>query len=338
MEFKKAQKSESRLRIAISGASGSGKTYSALRIAKGIGGKIAVIDTERSSASLYADLVDFDVVNLEPPFNPQKYVDAIKAAETAGYEVIIIDSLSHAWSGTGGLLDLHDNIQKSNKSVNGFSAWKEVTPIQNRFIDAILSSKCHIITTMRAKQEYIIEKGEYKTQVRKVGLAPVQRDGLEYEFTLFFEISQEHVATASKDRTNIFDGKYFTPSEETGKILMSWLNQPLSSNGEKNKVEVEAVAGPKAAPNDGNNSNNNLVTADFKKSGQDNSKESAAGNSITINEISRLIKPELKALFAKESYTTKAIIAVWEKFKGDQEAIVNSIAGINAKEPAQLAA
>ena len=315
MEFKKAQKSESRLRIAISGASGSGKTYSALRIAKGIGGKIAVIDTERSSASLYADLVDFDVLNLEPPFNPQKYVDAIKAAETAGYEVIIIDSLSHAWSGTGGLLDLHDNIQKSNKSVNGFSAWKEVTPIQNRFIDAILSSKCHIITTMRAKQEYIIEKGEYKTQVRKVGLAPVQRDGLEYEFTIFFEISQEHVATASKDRTNIFDGKYFTPSEETGKILMSWLNQPSAAT-EKKQVEVEATVEPK----------------DHPKAAETQS------NPITINEISRLIKPELKALFAREAYTTKAIIAVWEKFRGDQGAIINSIIEMNEKEPAKLAA
>jgi len=315
MEFKKAQKSESRLRIAISGASGSGKTYSALRIAKGIGGKIAVIDTERSSASLYADLVDFDVVNLEPPFNPQKYVDAIKAAEAAGYEVIIIDSLSHAWSGTGGLLDLHDNIQKSNKSVNGFSAWKEITPIQNRFIDAILSSKCQIITTMRAKQEYIIEKGEYKTQVRKVGLAPVQRDGLEYEFTLFFEISQDHIATASKDRTNIFDGKYFTPSEETGKILMSWLNQP-SALPEKKQIEVEATVEPKDHPK----------AAEIQS------------NPITINEISRLIKPELKALFARESYTTKAIITVWEKFRGDQSAIINSIIEMNEKEPAKMAA
>lgn len=330
MEFKKAQKNESRLRIAISGASGSGKTYSALRIAKGIGGKIAVIDTERSSASLYADLVDFDVLNLEPPFNPQKYVDAIKAAEAAGYEVIVIDSLSHAWSGSGGLLDLHDNIQKSNKSVNGFSAWKEITPIQNRFIDAILSSKCHIITTMRAKQEYIIEKGEYKTRVRKVGLAPVQRDGLEYEFTIFFEISQEHVATASKDRTNIFDGKYFTPSEETGKILMSWLNQP-SAGSEKKQAEVEAVIEPEGK--------NNIVTGDFQKVSQDKSKsQGSSAVPITINEISRLIKPELKALFAKEAYTTKAIIAVWEKFKGDQDAMINEIAGINAKEQVQAAA
>ena len=330
MEFKKATKNETKLRVGISGAAGSGKTFSALKIASGIGGKIAVIDTERSSASLYADMVDFDVVNLEPPFNPQKYVDAIKTAEAAGYDVIIIDSLSHAWSGTGGLLDLHDNIQKSNKSVNGFSAWKEITPIQNRFIDAILSSKCHIITTMRAKQEYIIEKGEYKTQVRKVGLAPVQRDGLEYEFTLFFEISQEHVATASKDRTNIFDGKYFTPSEETGKILMSWLNQP-SAGAEKKQAEVEASTGSEGK--------NNIITGDFQKVSQDKLKaQGSAASPITINEISRLIKPELKALFAKEAYTTKAIIAIWEKFQGEQDAIIDSIAGINAKETAQLAA
>lgn len=312
MEFKKAQKNESRLRIAISGASGSGKTYSALRIAKGIGGNIAVIDTERSSASLYADIIDFDVLNLEPPYNPQKYIEAIVTAEAAGYNVIIIDSLSHAWSGTGGLLDLHDNIQKSSKSVNGFSAWKEITPIQNRFIDTILASKCHIITTMRAKQEYIIEKNEYKTQVRKVGLAPVQRDGLEYEFTIFFEISQEHVATASKDRTNLFDGKYFTPSEETGKILISWLNKP-NENKEKD------------LPAD------NVVPANFQanKSHQEHIKFSEqpihANQSITINEVAKLIKPELKALFAKESYTTKAILAIWNKFNGDQNAIMDSL-------------
>lgn len=312
MEFKKAQKNESRLRIAISGASGSGKTYSALRIAKGIGGNIAVIDTERSSASLYADIIDFDVLNLEPPYNPQKYIEAIVTAEAAGYNVIIIDSLSHAWSGTGGLLDLHDNIQKSSKSVNGFSAWKEITPIQNRFIDTILASKCHIITTMRAKQEYIIEKNEYKTQVRKVGLAPVQRDGLEYEFTIFFEISQEHVATASKDRTNLFDGKYFTPSEETGKILISWLNKP-NENKEKD-LPVD-----------------NVVPANFQanKSHQEHIKFSEqpihANQSITINEVAKLIKPELKALFAKESYTTKAILAIWNKFNGDQNAIMDSL-------------
>lgn len=312
MEFKKAQKNESRLRIAISGASGSGKTYSALRIAKGIGGNIAVIDTERSSASLYADIIDFDVLNLEPPYNPQKYIEAIVTAEAAGYNVIIIDSLSHAWSGTGGLLDLHDNIQKSSKSVNGFSAWKEITPIQNRFIDTILASKCHIITTMRAKQEYIIEKNEYKTQVRKVGLAPVQRDGLEYEFTIFFEISQEHVATASKDRTNLFDGKYFTPSEETGKILISWLNKP-NENKEKD------------LPAD------NVVPANFQanKSHQEHIKFSEqpihVNQSITINEVAKLIKPELKALFAKESYTTKAILAIWNKFNGDQNAIMDSL-------------
>ncbi|MEZ7892713.1 MAG: ATP-binding protein [Candidatus Wallbacteria bacterium] len=323
MEFKKAQKNESRLRIAISGASGSGKTYSALRIAKGIGGKIAVIDTERSSASLYADIIDFDVLNLEPPYNPQKYIEAIIEAENAGYNVIIIDSLSHAWSGTGGLLDLHDNIQKSSKGVNGFSAWKEITPIQNRFIDTILASKCHIITTMRAKQEYIIEKGEYKTQVRKVGLAPVQRDGLEYEFTIFFEISQEHVATASKDRTNLFDGKYFTPSEETGKILINWLNKPV------NNAEVILPA-------------NNIVQPAFQnnKIQQEHTKTAEmpvlnTGLTVTINEIVRVIKPELKAIFAREAYTTKAIMTIWDKFNGNQDAIIDSL---TSKQTTQAAA
>jgi len=157
MEFKKAKKTENRLRIAISGAAGSGKTFSALQIAKGIGGKIAVIDTERGSASLYSDRFDFDVLDMEPPYSPEKYVAAIELAEKNGYNVIIIDSLTHSWAGIGGILDLHDAIQKSSKSGNGYTAWREVTPLQNKLIDTITSSKIHIIGTMRSKMEYVIE-------------------------------------------------------------------------------------------------------------------------------------------------------------------------------------
>ncbi|HOD42252.1 MAG TPA: AAA family ATPase, partial [Candidatus Wallbacteria bacterium] len=134
MEFIRATKNATKLRVGISGAAGSGKTYSALKIATGIGGKIAVIDTERGSASLYADKFDFDTVQIEPPYTPDKYIEAIKLAERSGYGTIIVDSLSHAWAGSGGLLDMHDAIQKSSKGGNSFTAWKEITPLQNKLL------------------------------------------------------------------------------------------------------------------------------------------------------------------------------------------------------------
>ncbi|HPG59320.1 MAG TPA: ATP-binding protein, partial [Candidatus Wallbacteria bacterium] len=191
MEFIRATKNATKLRVGISGAAGSGKTYSALKIATGIGGKIAVIDTERGSASLYADKFDFDTVQIEPPYTPDKYIEAIKLAERSGYGTIIVDSLSHAWAGSGGLLDMHDAIQKSSKGGNSFTAWKEITPLQNKLLDTITGSTCHIIVTMRAKQDYVIENNSGRNQVRKVGLAPVQREGIEFEFTIYMELSQE---------------------------------------------------------------------------------------------------------------------------------------------------
>ncbi len=221
--FKPARRSSAKLRLALLGPSGSGKTYSALKIAEGLGGKIVLIDTERGSGELYSHVTPYDVGHLDPPFTPAKYVTTIKAAEDAGYDVIIIDSLSHAWAGEGGVLDIHDKISQSVR--NSFAAWREVNPQQNQLIDAMLGSKCHIISTMRTKTSYEIQTENVKPKVVKVGLAPIQREGLEYEFTLVLELSVEgHIASASKDRTGLFDGKYFLPSKQTGKDLAVWLN------------------------------------------------------------------------------------------------------------------
>ncbi len=221
--FQKAQRSSSKLRLALTGPAGSGKTFSSLQIAKGLGGRIAMIDTERGSGSLYANIVDYDVLKLDPPFEPRKYIEGIKAAEEAGYNVLIIDSLSHAWAGEGGILTLHDRTAKAVR--NSFDAWREVTPQHNQLVDAILASSCHVIVTMRTKTGYEVTSEHGKTKVSKVGLAPIQREGLEYEFTVVMDLSIEgHVATASKDRTGIFDGTRLTPSPAMGEGLLNWLN------------------------------------------------------------------------------------------------------------------
>lgn len=222
--FRKAERKKAKLRCGISGPSGSGKTYSALLIAFGLGGKVAMIDTENGSGDLYAHLGEYDVLTLQAPYTPDKYIEAIKAAEAAGYASVVIDSLTHAWSGEGGLLDQQGKIADSGRG-NSYTAWRTITPKHNALVEAMLQSSCHIIATMRSKTEYVIEKNDKgKDTPRKIGMAPVQRDGMEYEFTVFFDISIEHVATASKDRTSLFDQTFFKPSSDTGARLLAWLN------------------------------------------------------------------------------------------------------------------
>jgi hypothetical protein len=221
--FRKATRKATKLKMALLGPSGSGKTYSAIQIARGLGDKIAMIDTENGSGEMYSDLCDYDVAPITAPFTPQKYIDAIREAGQAGYDVLIIDSLSHAWAGTGGLLEEVDKRKAGQK--NQFAAWRDVTPMHNSLVEAVLQSPCHIITTMRTKTAYDWEKDSSgKLKPVKVGLAPIQRDGLEYEFTLVLDIENEkHMATPSKDRTSLFDGQYFVPSPETGQQLKAWL-------------------------------------------------------------------------------------------------------------------
>lgn len=226
MAFRKAERKQVKLKIGISAPSGAGKTYSALLMAHGICNdwdKIAVIDTENGSAELYSDLGGYLVQSITPPFTPQKYIDAIKEAELEGFKVLIIDSLSHAWTGEGGLLDMQDKAVKASKSGNSYTAWREITPEHNRLVDTILQSDLDIIVTTRAKAEYVVTDENGKKGYKKIGLAPVFREGLEYELTTFFDMTQEHVATASKDRTGMF-GKSFVPNEETGKQFNEWRN------------------------------------------------------------------------------------------------------------------
>lgn len=227
--FRKAKRGLSKLRLALSGVSGSGKTYSALLLAKGLGGRIAVVDTERGSASLYADMPgipDFDVLDLEAPFSPERYVEAIRAAESAGYDVLIIDSMSHEWTGKGGCLELADEIATARFRGNTWSAWSEVTPRHRDFVDAILTSKLHVIATMRSKTETAQAERNGRKIVQKLGMKTEQRDGTDYEFTVMFDITHDgHFAVPSKDRTGLFmsEKNPFVINEETGKRLKDWL-------------------------------------------------------------------------------------------------------------------
>ena len=223
--FRRAERTKAKLRCGMAGPSGSGKTYSALLLAFGLGGKVALIDTENGSGDLYASLGTYDVCRIQAPFMPDKYISAIKDAEASGYDVIIIDSLSHAWAGEGGLLDMQGKIADSGKG-NSYTAWRTVTPKHNALVEAMLQSKAHVIATMRSKTEYVQQKDEKsgKTEIKKVGMAPIQRDGMEYEFTVMFDLSIDHTAVASKDRTSLFDGRYIKPSPAMGKELGAWLN------------------------------------------------------------------------------------------------------------------
>ena len=226
--FQKAQRTQARLRLAICGPSGSGKTYSALLIAQGLApeGKIALIDTERGSGSLYSHLCDYDIAPLSPPYSPDRYIDLIHQAEQSGYDVLIIDSLSHAWAGEGGILDMHDKASLASRSGNSFAAWREVTPRHNALVDALLAADLHIITTLRTKTAFeVADDGNGKKRPIKIGMAPVQRDGLEYEFSVVLDLSVEgHVATATKDRTGLFDGAHFVPTRATGEALRDWVH------------------------------------------------------------------------------------------------------------------
>jgi len=236
MARRTAQRSKAKLRLGISGPAGSGKSMSSLLMAYGITGdwsKITVIDTENNSADLYADydhngiqIGVFNVCPISTPYTPEKYIAAIKECEGAGDEVIIIDSLTHAWAGEGGLLDKKGQIEKSGRpGVNSWTAWRDITPMHNRLVESILTSKCHIIATLRAKMEHVQEKDPStgKTVVRKIGMNPIQRDGMEYEFTVFIDVDQDHNATSSKDRTSLVDGLVFRPGVDTGKSFLAWL-------------------------------------------------------------------------------------------------------------------
>jgi len=223
IQLKKATRKQVKLRLNISAPSGAGKTYSALRMAKGLCGdwsKVAVIDTENGSASLYSDLGDFNVVDLEPPFKPEKYIEALNACVEAGIEVIIIDSSSHEWTC---LLEENELLAQSSFRGNTWSAWSKTTPRHDKFVNAVLHCNAHVITCTRSKMETVMGEGK---KVHKVGMKDQQREGWEYELTVSLNIDRDtHLAIPSKDRTNLFEGKQpFLITEETGELISQWCN------------------------------------------------------------------------------------------------------------------
>lgn len=228
MQLKQSQRQQVKLRLGLSGASGFGKTKSALLLAYGMTqdwSKIAVIDTENSSASLYSDLGNYNVLDLQAPYSPERYIQAIELCERSGIEVIIIDSASHEWNGTGGCLDIHEKLG------GRFQDWANVTPRHQAFINKILQSSCHIITTTRRKIDYSLDVGSNgKTQVVKHGTKEITRDGFEYELTINFElVNENHLAKASKDRTGLFMNKpEFIITSETGKLILNWCNSGIA--------------------------------------------------------------------------------------------------------------
>ena len=221
--FRKATRTAQKLKIGVTGPSGAGKTLGALALAHQLApsGKVAVIDTENGSASLYADRYTFDTLEIQPPYRTGKYAEAVSAAVEAGYEVLVIDSISHQWDGDGGILQRKEEVDA--RGGNHFSNWQPFTKEHNEFRALILNAPVHVVATMRSKMAYSQEEGG-KKQVKKVGLQPIQREGMEYEFTLTFDVQMDHKAAASKDRTGLFTGKLtdlLAPT--TGKALLQWL-------------------------------------------------------------------------------------------------------------------
>jgi hypothetical protein len=233
MQLRTAERRQARMRLALQGVSGAGKTFSSLIIARGMTdswSKIALIDTEHGSADLYAHLGAYRVLSLSPPYSPERYIQAIEVCETAGVEVIIIDSISHCWDY---LLDFHAKLQG-----NSFTNWARVTPRQRAFVDKMLQSSCHIIATMRVKQDYVLSEKNGKQVPEKVGLKAIQRDGVDYEFTIVLDMDLNHHCKASKDRTGLFIGRpEFLVTMDTGHRIRDWCEKGVGPDQVKEMIE-----------------------------------------------------------------------------------------------------
>ncbi len=231
MQLEQAQRKNVKIKLGLQGSSGAGKSMSALLLAFGITddwSKIAVIDTENHSAELYSHLGNYNVLALSPPFSPERYIEAIEVCKKAGIKVIIIDSLSHEWDY---IIEQHGAL-----AGNSYTNWAKFTPRQTAFINAILQSDVHVICTLRAKQDYVLSEKNGKYVPEKVGMKPIQREGVDYELTLVFEIDIRHNAVATKDRTGLFVSKpEFKITAETGRAILNWCSQgsekPQSNNG-----------------------------------------------------------------------------------------------------------
>lgn len=209
--------------MGIQGPSGSGKTYSSLLLAFGLTGdwsRVAVIDTENHSSNLYDYLGDYFVLPLSAPFTPERYIEAIRYCISQEIQVVIIDSISHEWEGSGGILDIH-----SQMAGNSFTNWAKLTPRHNAFIQELLQSPVHVIANVRTKQDYVLVDKNGKMAPEKVGLKGITREGMDYEFTLVLDLDIKHHANASKDRTSLFiDRPEFKITSDTGKAILEWCN------------------------------------------------------------------------------------------------------------------
>lgn len=313
--FKKATREQAKARIALMGPPGSGKSWTSLLLAKhlaGPTGKIAVIDSERGSASKYAGIVaDFDVCEPET-FGPMEYVALIKGAEKAGYDVLVIDSLSHTWSGKGGALELVDQAAKRSKSGNSYTAWRDVTPMHNQLVDAMLQFKGHVIATLRTKVEYTLEEDPRtgKKVPRKVGMAPIHREGLEFEFDVVGDMDVGNTLVVTKSRCpSLTNAVIEKPGEDFADTIKTWL-----SDGEapKPKATAPRAAQPRsAAPS---------PVADSDKPEWLSSLE-AANDVTALAEWAEREKPTLLALDqASKRAAWKAVSAKCEAFGLDTEA------------------
>ena len=234
MQLRQSERRKAKIKMALQGSAGSGKTYSSLLLAQGLTNgdfsKVAIIDTENGSADLYAHLGNYNVLTLTPPFTPNNYIKAIDVCEKAGIEVIIIDSISHCWDY---LLDYHSSL-----AGNSFNNWAKIKPLEKAFMDKILQCDAHVIATMRTKQDYVLNQKDGKFIPEKVGLKAVQRDGIDFEFTLVFDIDIKHFAVSSKDRTGLFMGKpEFTINPSTGRKILEWCNSGTNLQSAREKIK-----------------------------------------------------------------------------------------------------
>jgi len=234
MQLRPSERKKARIKMALQGTAGSGKTYSSLLLAQGLANgdfsKVAIIDTENGSADLYAHLGQYNVLTLTPPFTPETYIKAIDLCVKSGMEVIILDSISHCWDY---LLEYHASL-----AGNSFANWAKITPRQKAFVDKLLQAEAHIITTMRTKQDYVLNQKDGKYVPEKVGLKAVQRDGLDYEFTLVFEVDIKHFSLASKDRTGLFMGKpEFVINTATGEKILEWCNSGTNLQDARQRIK-----------------------------------------------------------------------------------------------------
>lgn len=239
MAFAKATRKQIKLKLAITGAAGSGKTYSALRLACGMGAKVAMLDTENGSASLYSDRFNFDVMDIRPPFTHEKFINGVKDAVDAGYDVLVIDSASHFWEG---ILEYKSKLDA--RGGNSYTNWADAGKQFKGILDAVLHSNIHVVCCMRSKMEYIIETNEKGKQApRKVGLAPIMRDGITYEFTTVWDIDAAHNAQTSKDRTGLFTDAIEQITEDHGKKLLKWLETGAAASAASDGGAAERTIG-----------------------------------------------------------------------------------------------